>query len=125
MEKIDKCDLLIVDDEPGYRLFLEDFFKQRMPGVKIKLAKDGEEAYNLALKFKPRIIWTCIKMPRMNGLDLIELIKKNPDIRNAKIIVYTASYPGKDQELGADAFLRKGDHDQLEEGLKMVTNFLK
>jgi YesN/AraC family two-component response regulator len=129
MEKIDKCDLLIVDDEPGYRLFLEDFFKQRMPGVKIKLAKDGEEAYNLALKFKPRIIWTCIKMPSLDGLKLIELIKKNPDIRNAKIIMYTGYHSEKIKneafKLGADAFLPKGEYGQLEEGLKIVTNFLK
>ena len=127
MEKIDKCDLLIVDDEPSYRLFLEQYFRLNIPGAKIKLAKDGEEAYNLALEFKPRIIWTCIKMPSLDGLKLIELIKKNPDIQNTNIIVYTAYHSGKNQALalGANAYLHKGDYGQLEEGLKIVTNFLK
>jgi CheY-like chemotaxis protein len=129
MEKIEECDLLIVDDEREFRLFLEYFFKNKMPGIRIKLAKDGEEAYNLALKFRPRIIWTCIRMPRMSGFGLIELIKKNPDLRNMKIIVYTAYSSGgtKNQAfaLGADAFLPKGNFGQLEEGLKIVAEFLK
>jgi CheY-like chemotaxis protein len=63
----------------------------------------------------------------MSGLDLIKSIKKNPDIRNAKIIVYTAYHLGKNQALalGADAYLHKGDYEQLENGLKIVANFLK
>ena len=127
MERINECDVLVVDDEPNFRLFLEDYFKQKIPGIKIKLAEDGVEAYNLALKFRPCIIWTCIKMPRMSGLELIESIKKNPDIQNTKIIVYTAYHSGKDKALalGADAYLPKGDYGQLEEGLKTVTEFLK
>jgi adenylate cyclase len=127
IKKMGKCDLLIVDDEPSYRLSLEQYFRLNIPGVKIKLAKDGEEAYNLALKFKPRIIWTCIKMPLFSGLELIELIRKNSDIQNTNIIVYTAYHSGKNQAfaLGADAYLHKGEYGQLEEGLKIVTNFLK
>lgn len=124
-----KCDLLIVDDEPSYRWSLEKYFKQRMPGIKIELAKDGEEAYNLALRFRPRIIWTCIKMPRMSGLELIESIKKNPDIQDAKVLVFSG-YGSKEIinqafELGADAFLHKGNYDQLEEGANIVAKFLK
>ena len=129
MEKINECDLLIVDDEPGFRLFLEDYFKQKILGIRIKLAEDGEEAYNLALKFRPRIIWACIKMPRMNGLELMELIEKNPDIRNIRIIIYTAHHSAEIRNqafaLGADAYLHKGDYGQIEEGLKIVANFLK
>jgi len=126
--KIDKCDLLIVDDEPSYRWFLEQYFRLSIPGVKIKLANDGKEAYNLALKFKPRIIWTCIKMPRMSGLELIELVRKDPYIQNTNITVYTAYHSEniKNQALalGANAYLHKGEYGQLEEGLKIVTNFL-
>jgi CheY-like chemotaxis protein len=129
MEKIDEFDLLIVDDEPGIRLFLEVYFKRMIPGIKTKLAQDGKEAYDLALKFRPRIIWTCIKMPSMDGFELIESIKKNPDIQNTKVIIYTAYHSGKIKnqafELGADAFLPKGDYKQLEEGVKIVTDFLK
>jgi two-component system response regulator YesN len=121
------CDLLVVDDEPNYRWSLKDYFKQRMPGIKIKVAKDGKEAYSLALKFRPRIIWTCIRMPHMSGLELIEAIRKDPDNRDTKIIVYSAYHSGKNEALalGADAFLLKGDNEQLEEGVKIVANFLK
>jgi len=125
----DKCDLLIVDDEPSFRLGLEAYFKQKMPDIKIKLAEDGEQAYELVSKFRPRVVWTCIRMPRMNGLTLIELIKKNTVTKNIKVIIYTAYHSAeiKNQALGlgADVYLYKGDDGQLEEGLKKLTNFLK
>jgi len=62
----------------------------------------------------------------MGGLDLIKLIKQNPDIRDAKVIIYTA-YGSKEIrnqafELGADAFLDKPGN--LEDMLATVTNFL-
>jgi CheY-like chemotaxis protein len=122
----ERCDLLIVDDEPCIRRFLELYFERMIPGIKIKSAKDGEEGYRLASEFRPRIIWTCIRMPRIGGLELIKLIKKNPDIRDAKVIIYTAygSKEVRDQafELGADAFIDKPG--KLEEMLATVANFL-
>jgi YesN/AraC family two-component response regulator len=125
----DQCDLLIVDDEPSYRGMLKVYFRLMIPGIKIKLAKDGQEAYDLALTLRPRIIWTCIRMPSINGLELLEFVKRNPDIQNTKFIIYTA-YDSDDMkkqafELGADAFLAKGDFEQLEEGVKIVTKFLE
>jgi len=123
----DRYDLLIVDDEESIRRFLELYFQRVIPGIKIKSAKDGEEGFRLVSEFRPRIIWTCIRMPRLNGLDLIKLIKQNPDIRNDKVIVYSAygSREIRDQafESGADVFIHKPG--KLEEMLATVTNFLK
>ena len=42
----DKCDLLIVDDEPNFRPGLEGYFKQKMPGIKTKLAEDERSQVN-------------------------------------------------------------------------------
>lgn len=129
VQSTDKCDLLIVDDEPNFRLGLEGYFKQKMPGIKIKLAEDGEQACKLVSKFRPRVLWTCIGMPRMSGLKLIESIKKNTATQNTKVMIYTAHHSEeiKNQAvgLGADVYLYKGDHGQLEDGLKKLTNFLK
>jgi len=52
----DKCDLLIVDDEPNFRLGLEGYFKQKMAGIKIKLAEDGKQAYKSVSKFRPCVV---------------------------------------------------------------------
>jgi len=125
----ERCDLLIVDDEPGIRTILQVYFKRMIPGIRIQSAEDGQEGYRLSLEFRPRVIWTCIRMPRFNGLQLIKLIKKSRDIRDAKVIVFSG-YGSKEVreeafESGADAFLDKFDCNQLEEGVKMVANFLK
>jgi CheY-like chemotaxis protein len=66
-------------------------------------------------------------MPRMNGLELIKLVKKNPDIRNAKVIIYTG-YGSKEVrnqafESGADAFFDKPGN--LVDMLATVAEFLK
>ena len=100
-----------------------------MPGIKIKLTEDGEQAYKLVSKFRPCVVWTCIGMPRMSGLKLIESIKKNTATKNTKIVIYIAHHSAdiKTQALGvgADVYLYKGNHGQLEDGLKKLTDFLK
>ena len=123
----ERCDLLIVDDEQSIRRFLEVYFKRMIPGIRIQSAEDGQEGYRLALEFRPRVIWTCIRMPRFNGLQLIKLLKKSRDIRDAKIIVFSAygSEEIRNQafELGAEAFFDKPGN--LDDMLAKVTDFLK
>jgi DNA-binding response OmpR family regulator len=123
----ERCDLLIVDDEKSIRGLLEVYFKRMIPGIRIQSAEDGQEGYRLALEFRPRVIWTCIRMPRFNGLQLMKLIKKSRDIQDAKIIVFSAygSKEVRDQafEFGADEFFDKPGN--LDDMLARVTDFLK
>jgi YesN/AraC family two-component response regulator len=123
----ERCDLLIVDDEKSIRRLLEVYFKRMIPGIRIQSAEDGQEGYRLALEFRPRVIWTCIRMPRLNGLQLIKLIKKSRDIQDAKIIVFSG-YGSKEVkeeafESGAEAFFDKPG--KLDDMLAKVTDFLK
>lgn len=56
--------------------------------TKVFQAKDGEEAYNLYIKYKPEIVILDINMPKINGLSLARKIKDlNKDV---KIIMLTA-----------------------------------
>lgn len=78
--------VMIVDDEVWVRRGLKEQIDWN--GLQAELcgeASDGEEAYELALKLQPDIIVTDIKMPHMDGIQLIELV--NRDIPNAKVIV--------------------------------------
>jgi DNA-binding response OmpR family regulator len=52
------------------------------------VASDGEEAYRLYNEYKPDVIITDINMPKIPGLDLVRMIRKND--YDTKVIVLTA-----------------------------------
>lgn len=71
--------LMLVDDEEGLRRFLGLTLMDL--GYSVKTAENGEEALNLLKNFQPSIILTDIKMPRMDGIDLLKAVKSDyPDI---------------------------------------------
>ncbi len=126
---IDHCDILVVDDEESLRWLISHEIQERFPIARLQTAKDGVEGYELALKFRTRIVWTCIRMPRMDGLEMIKLIRKNSDLKDTKILVFTG-YGGEDTtkralELGVDMLLSKGPPEIFEEALSVIAGWMK
>ncbi len=72
-------------------------------------ASDGELALPMIRKIKPDLIITDIKMPFMDGLSLIELVRK--DLPNAKIVIISGyddfSYAQQAIRMGVDQYLLK------------------
>lgn len=74
MEKI----ILIVDDEEGIRKVLSILLSDM--GYKVISAENGEVALDLFRENNPQIVLTDIKMPNMDGLELLSILKKeSPD----------------------------------------------
>jgi signal transduction histidine kinase/CheY-like chemotaxis protein len=70
--------LLLVDDEEGIRKVLGISLSDA--GYRVFTAKNGEEALNIFRKEIPPIVLTDIKMPGMDGIELLQKIKhENPD----------------------------------------------
>ncbi len=88
---LNQSSILLAEDEQRVR---ESFKKVLMLYVdKVYTAADGEEAYELYKKHNPNIIITDIKMPKINGLELIKKIRqKNRDIP----IIVTSAYTDQD-----------------------------
>ena len=79
------CDILLVDDEEGLRKVLGLSLMDR--GYTIRTAGDGYQALALFEQMRPTIVLTDIKMPGMDGIDLLRAIKqRDPD---AEIIMIT------------------------------------
>ena len=71
--------ILIVDDQIGIRMMLEEVFTQAE--YEIEIAENGLEAIQKAEDFRPRLALLDMKLPGMDGIDImIELKKKLPDI---------------------------------------------
>lgn len=99
--------LLIVDDEAMIRNLLEKILSKE--GYKILTAKDGLEALEVMESSKVDIVISDMKMPRMNGLELLKRIKKErPDIGVVIMTGYGDTYTVKDALLlGADEYITK------------------
>ncbi len=70
--------ILLVDDEEGIRKVLGISLSDS--GYKVSTAASGEEALRIFRKMKPPIVLTDIKMPGMDGIELLQKIKEeSPD----------------------------------------------
>ena len=99
--------LLIVDDEIEICDFLKSFFEER--NFDVKTASSGQAALDAVDQFKPQVILLDIKMPGMDGIQVLGTIKKKyPKI---KVIMVTAlETRDKIEEclrLGADNYITK------------------
>ncbi|MBS4058604.1 MAG: response regulator [Bacteroidales bacterium] len=106
--------LLYVEDEKILRSIYEKVLAPRVS--QFYLAENGEEGFQLFLEHKPDLVITDIKMPIMNGLDLMRKIKKQfPEARVIIMSAYGEShYFMRAIENGVKGFLLKPvDNDKL------------
>ncbi|KPJ79138.1 MAG: response regulator receiver protein [Deltaproteobacteria bacterium SG8_13] len=78
-------DLLIVDDEKGIRKMLEITLADR--GFSVHSAENGKQALQVFRKVRPSIVLTDIKMPDMDGIELLRRIKKED--KDVEVIMFT------------------------------------
>ena len=86
LEELKNVPILCVEDEDGIRKVVVDTLKYYFDEV--YEARDGNEAYELYLDYKPKIILTDIQMKNCDGVELVKKIRKN-DL-NTAIIMLTA-----------------------------------
>lgn len=102
--------ILIADDEILIREGIERVVRQHCPFFEdIYTAKDGDEALALAMNVVPDIVITDIQMPRVNGLEFIELLRcENPDVIVLVISGYDDfEYAKRGLKLGIKDYLLK------------------
>ncbi|MBI2093834.1 MAG: hybrid sensor histidine kinase/response regulator [Candidatus Omnitrophica bacterium] len=84
----DSLDVLVVDDEPKICQVLEQILTAR--GCRVRVAKDGLEGLGFFQQQAAEVVITDIKMPKLNGLELMRELKRLDPLLN--IVVITA-YP--------------------------------
>lgn len=101
--------LLIVDDEQVERDGLEAILRDGFPDHVIRKARNGKKAVEIVREFTPDLILMDIKMPGMNGLEAVEIIRS--DYPNTKFIMVTAydtfDFARKALQLGVEDYLLK------------------
>ena len=117
MPKFEKqVDVLLVEDNPDdVELALHAFQKHHFANV-VHVCRDGVEAVEYLFgddssEVPPRLILLDFKMPRMNGLELLERIRKEERTKRVPVIMLTASDEEPDMarsyDLGANSYIVK------------------
>jgi CheY-like chemotaxis protein len=97
--------ILIVDDESSMRFLLRTTFE--LDGYDVDEAANGRVAAELLESNREYdLVSTDFMMPVMNGGELIDRIRRNPDTEGIPIILISSS-PGSERRTEADAFFRK------------------
>ena len=99
--------ILVVDDEPSARLGLEKLLRHK--GYRVQSEADGEAALQAAGEFAPDVVVTDLKMPRMDGIELLGKLRAQDG--DVPVIVATAfgdvASAVSAMRAGADDYLTK------------------
>jgi len=101
--------VLVVDDEDDLLSLLEYNLEQE--GFEVLLARDGVEAMEQTREHKPDLIILDVMMPKMDGIEVCERLRKDAHLRTIPIMMLTARTEEEDQveglDVGADIYLGK------------------
>jgi CheY-like chemotaxis protein len=111
-------EILLVEDNPGDVRLTREALTEAKVKNKIAVAPDGIEALALlrregphANAARPDLILLDLNLPRMNGLEVLDVIKEDPHLKRIPVVVLTTSQAEQDivrsYNLHANAYVSK------------------
>ncbi|MBS7539518.1 hybrid sensor histidine kinase/response regulator [Ancylobacter lacus] len=106
--------ILVVDDSLTVRELERKLLDQN--GYEVDVAVDGMDGWNAIRSGAYDLVITDVDMPRMDGIEMVTLMKRDPRLRNVPVMI--VSYKDREEDrrrgldAGADYYLTKGSfHD--------------
>jgi CheY-like chemotaxis protein len=107
--------LIIEDDVLMLRLYQKAF---GFENYEVEIASNGEEGIEKARAIKPTIVLLDVMMPKMNGLQVLDKLKADPETKSLPVIVLTNLAGSQDAGTalakGAVKHIVKSEHDPKE-----------
>lgn len=104
-----KYKILAVDDEPHIRRLVQVNLERH--GYEVVTAADGKDALEKVASEKPDLVVLDVMMPYMDGFEVLQALRKNPETRDLPVIMLTAKAQDADVfrgwQSGADLYLTK------------------
>lgn len=100
--------LLVEDDTTLAKVYTS---RLELEGFDVRHVANGEDALSTAMEYGPDLILLDVMMPKINGFDVLDILRNTPETTNMRVIMLTALSQAKDkqraEELGADDYLVK------------------
>jgi CheY-like chemotaxis protein len=123
--------ILLVEDNEGDIILTKEALKDAKIGNDISVAMDGEQALRMleTAVVLPDLILLDINLPRLNGLEVLAIIKRDNRLKDIPVIILTTSSAEKDilssYAHHADRFITKPvDLPRFIEVIKTIEDFL-
>ena len=118
--------VLVVEDEPALREVIA-LKLGREELVEVAAATNGEDALVFLKKRKPSLIWLDLLLPGINGLEVLEKIRNDADLKNLPAVIVSVS-AGEEKvkrafELGALDYIVKSNNS-IDDIIKKVKGIL-
>ena len=101
--------ILVVDDEPMIVRLMEFILARQ--GHEMLIAVNGEEALQKIRAHKPDLVLLDIMMPRIDGYEVAQQVRADPETSRLSIIMLSAKAQEEDirrgEEVGVDAYVTK------------------
>ncbi len=126
----DPVEILLVEDNPSdLELTMHGLKKHRLAN-RIEIVRDGQEALDFLFAKErsngtPKIILLDLKLPKVDGLDVLRVIKGSAVTRAIPVVVLTSSREERDlveaYQLGVNSYVVKPvDFEQFTEAVRML-----
>jgi len=130
--------LLLVEDNPDDEALTLRALKKHNLANDIIVARDGQEALDYLfaqgayssrdINQLPQVVLLDLKLPKIDGLEVLEQIRANPVTRNVPVVILTSSNEEQDilrsYDLGANSYVRKPvDFEQFIEAARQLGLF--
>lgn len=127
--------ILLVEDNPDDELLTLLAFKDNNIVNEVIVARDGEQALDYLfgngiyadrdLSIYPQVILLDLKLPKVDGLEVLKQIRSKPLTRLLPVVILTSSKEEADivnsYQLGANSYIRKPvDFEQFSEAIKQL-----
>lgn len=104
--------ILVVDDDDAYELLMPRLFDKAKSPVSFRFVFDGEQAidylagngkYSDRMQYPlPKMILLDLRMPRINGFEVLEWKRNQPHLASLPVVVWSSSHLTSDKERAAE-----------------------
>lgn len=106
--------ILLVEDDPDHELLTIRALKKSNIANDVRVARDGAEAIELIFgpnPIHPQVILLDLKLPKVEGLEVLRRIREDASTRMLPVVVLTSSDEERDvvrsYQLGVNSYIRK------------------
>ena len=113
MSQPEAVDILLVEDNPNDAELTQRALKKSGLDASVTIARDGAEAleYLISDRPKPKVIFLDLKLPKIDGIEVLRRVRADERTRSIPVVVLTSSQEEKDiaecYKLGVNSYVVK------------------